>query len=209
MGEEGTQKSWPFICPNCETASNGLLVKGVAVWGGYDARDEMENPPIEWTLVQCRRCLQPTLQVREDFGDGFSGDEHPATIYPAPRRLPADVPPGLRREWEEARACFDAKAYSACAVMVRRTLEGTCQEQGIKQRTLEKSLEKLAADGLIDRTFQQWADVLRRVGNKGAHYTGAPVSREDAQDALAFAESLLDHIYLMRRRFATFQSHHA
>lgn len=56
------------------------------------------------------------------------------------------------------------------------------------------SLSKLVTDGLIDQTLAEWADVLWRVGNKGAHYTGEPVSREDAEDALSFAEALLDHL---------------
>jgi hypothetical protein len=67
-----------------------------------------------------------------------------------------------------------------------------------------RSLKKLADDGRIDETLAQWADALRIIGNKGAHYTGEPVAREDAEDALAFAEALLDHIYVLRQRFAQF-----
>ena len=207
MSNAPTEKSWPFICPHCEQASNGV-VRGKAVWDGYNKRGEPDNPPAEWTLVQCHRCSQPTLQIREDFGRGFSEDEHPLTAYPAPRRLAGDVPPGIRREWEEARTCFGAKAYAACVVMVRRTLEGTCQEQGITERTLEQSLQKMAADGKIDSTLSDWAEVLRKVGNKGAHFTGKPVAREDAEDALSFAEAMLEHIYVLRRRFDKFRSRH-
>lgn len=134
------------------------------------------------------------MQAREDFGGGFAEDDRPATVYPPPHRLSPSVPAGLRREWEEAQTCFASKAYAACVVMVRRTLEGTCAEQGVQVTNLDKALKRLATDGLIDQTLAEWADVLRRVGNKGAHYTGAAVSREDAQDALDFAEALLDHL---------------
>lgn len=160
---------------------------------------------MEWTLVQCDRCHEPTLQVREDFGGGFAEDD-PGTVYPTPQRLSRSVPTGLRQEWEEAQTCFRAKAYAACVVMVRRTLEGTCADQGVKGKGLARSLKKLAADGLVDETLATWADALRIVGNKGAHYTGEAVAREDAEDALAFAEALLDHIYVLRQRFAKFQA---
>lgn len=141
--------------------------------------------------------------MREDFGGGFAHDD--ATIvYPVPHRLSSSVPAGLRREWEEAQTCFRAKAYAACVVMVRRTLEGTCADQGVKGKPLARSLKKLADDGRIDETLAQWADALRIIGNKGAHYTGEHVAREDAEDALAFAEALLDHIYVLRQRFAQF-----
>jgi len=110
----------------------------------------------------------------------------------------------LRREFEEAQACFSAKAYEATVVMVRRILEGACKENNVQEKTLVKSLEKLKADGLIDNTIAEWADALRILGNEGAHYTGRKVPRDDSEDALAFAEALLDHIYVLRKRFDEF-----
>ena len=62
----------------------------------------------------------------------------------------------------------------------------------------------MKADGLIDSTIAEWADALRILGNEGAHYTGNPVPRDDAEDALAFAEALLDHVYVLRKRFEDF-----
>jgi hypothetical protein len=59
---------------------------------------------------------------------------------------------------------------------------------------------------MIDGTLAEWADALRVVGNEGAHYTGRVVAREDAEDALDFAEALLDHLYVLRQRFTDFQS---
>lgn len=203
-GTDGFVKSWAFICPHCTRPSNAVVC-GKAEWDGH-GEEGQENPPVEWTLVQCDRCAMPTLQAREDFGGGFQDDDRPATVYPAQRRLPPAVPKGLRREWEEAQTCFDAKAYAACVVMVRRTLEGTCEEQGVKAKTLHKALQELAEAGHIDQTLAEWANVLRRVGNRGAHYTGEPVPRQDAEDALAFAEALLDHLYVLRRRFDEFRS---
>lgn len=63
---------------------------------------------------------------------------------------------------------------------------------------------KLRELGLIDSTIAEWADALRLVGNEGAHYTDKKVSRDDAEDALAFAEALLDHIYVLRHRLEEF-----
>lgn len=200
MSSDETPKAWPFVCPHCKQPSNAV-VRGKAHWEG---RDGSGGPPVEWTLVQCDRCFEPTLQAREDFGGGFSEDYNPVTVYPVPQRLSRSVPAGLRREWDEAQTCFRAKAYAACVVMVRRTLEGTCADQGIKGKSLAQSLKQLAASGQVDETLAQWADALRVIGNKGAHYTGKPVAREDAEDALAFAEALLDHIYVLRQRFAQF-----
>jgi Domain of unknown function (DUF4145) len=190
------------MCPHCDQPSNAV-VRGRAIW---QSEDGSQGPPAEWTLVQCDRCHEPTLQVREDFGGGFANDNNPATVYPVPQHLSPSVPAGLRREWDEAQTCLRAKAYAACVVMVRRTLEGTCADQGVKSKTLAQGLKQLAANGLMDETLARWANALRIVGNKGTHYTGEQVAREDAEDALAFAEALLDHIYVLRERFARFHA---
>lgn len=191
-----------FICPHCHEPASAS-VRGEAVWDGYE-NDQPVNPPVEWRLVQCTNCWRPTVQLRENYGQGFEED-HPTVVYSAPPKISSRVPLSLRREWEEARTCFDAKAYTACGVMVRRTLEGTCKDQGVKAKTLARGLRELKDQELIDGVLAEWADALRVLGNQSAHFTGKEISREDAEDSLAFAEALLDHIYVFRKRFAEFQ----
>lgn len=148
------------------------------------------------------------MQLRADYGEGFEEDT-PSIAYPAPRRLNGAVPKPLRREFEEAQTCFAARAYEATVVMVRRILEGTCRENNVQERTLVRSLAKLKEVGLIDNTLGEWADALRILGNEGAHYTGRQVPRDDSEDALAFAEALLDHIYVLQKRFDKFEKRRA
>jgi hypothetical protein len=190
-----------FSCPTCEEPATASP-RGQAHWDGYEG-DVPVNPPSTWTLVQCDRCGRASLEVTEDFGDGVVVG--PTVVFPAPHRISPHVPAALRREWEEARTCFNVKAYTACAVMARRTLEGTCKDQGVNARTLSRGLEAMRAHGVIDGLLGEWADALRVLGNQGAHFTGRPVTREDAEDSLAFAEALLDHVYVLRERFLEFK----
>ncbi len=170
------------------------------------AYNDMWDIPTEFAFLQCgnRKCGSPLVQWREDLGGGFDNDE-PAFFYPAPRRLSAAVPRRLRSAFEEARKCFAAKAYTATLVMVRRALEGTCDDQGATKRTLAESLKELQAKGRIDGTLAEWANLLRVVGNEGAHFTGEEGTAQDAEDALDFAEALLDHLYVLRQRFEDFK----
>jgi hypothetical protein len=89
--------------------------------------------------------------------------------------------------------------------MVRRTLEGVCAEHGVKEKVLGSSLRMMKQKGLIDERLLEWAQALRVLGNEGAHYTGSQVSREDAADALAFAEALLDYMYVLTAKFEEFR----
>jgi hypothetical protein len=199
-----------LVCPHCDQLALGL-VRGLAIWDGWQ-RDppELTGPAEEYALLECGTCGHISVQQREDLGGrGFDEDSNPLIVYPAQHRLSWEIPEPLRREFEEAQSCFASKAYKATVVMVRRVLEGACRENSVEERTLVKSLEKLRADGLIDATIAAWADALRLLGNEGAHYTGRQVPREDAEDALAFAEALLDHIYVLRRRFGKFANRRA
>ena len=186
-----------FICPKCSEPSKS------PIYGRCVAFNPEECLPYEFSLLQCthHECQQPIVQIREDFGQGSDADT-PAIYYPAPRRLSAAVPAPLRKAFDEARTCFEAKAYQATLVMVRRTLEGTCADQGSTKRTLAASLKDLQTQGKIDGLLAEWADLLRVAGNEGAHFSlTANVSAQDAEDALDFAEALLDHLYVLRARF--------
>jgi hypothetical protein len=206
--QEEAQPDRVFVCPRCEEPALGHI-RGIAVWDGWNIDiTESTSPEVEYALIQCDTCRQVSVQVREGYGIGFDEDT-PGIVFPSPRQLSWDVPEPLRREFEEAQACFTAKAHEATVVMVRRVLEGTCKENNVQERTLVKGLYKLRADGLIDTTLAEWADALRILGNEGAHYTGKQVSRDDAEDALAFAEALLDHIYVLRKRFEKFAARRA
>lgn len=193
-----------IICPNCERASTASI-RGVAVWDGFDRDGNFLAPPTQWSFVQCDYCRGVAIQWREDYGEGFEADE-PIVVYPTPRRLSHDIPRKLRAEWDEARTCFDVKAYKATVVMVRRTLEGACRLQGAPKSTLNRNIKWLLDEGKINSTLADWADLLRVLGNEGAHFTGNRVSREDAEDALDFAEALLDHLYVLRKRFDEFKA---
>jgi hypothetical protein len=198
-----------FICPQCSSPASAT-VRGTALWDGCDDEGDQLTYPVEWRFLHCERCRQPSIQSRQDYdyGHGFDDDE-PVTVYPSPRSLSSQVPESLRREFEEARTCFSAKAYAATVVMVRRVLEGTCHESSVTEHPLARALEKLREGGLIDGTIAEWANALRVLGNEGAHFTGRPVPRDDAEDALAFAEALLQHIYVLRKRFNEFAERRA
>lgn len=192
-----------FVCPHCEQQGLGE-VRAQAVWNGTNPRTgEFLDVPLKYSLVQCQECGNISLELRGDFGEGFAADS-PSILYPAQRSLSTEIPSSLRQEFEEAQACFDAKAYKATVVMVRSVLEGACQDNGVEVWPLVKGLEKMRESGLIDGTISQWANALRILGNEGAHFTGKQVSRNDAEDSLAFAEALLDHIYVLRKRFEEF-----
>ncbi len=131
-------------------------------------------------------------------------------VWPGPlRRLSAAIPESLREEHFEATRCFEANAYTAAVVMVRRTLEGVAAENGIKERNLLNSLGKMKEKQILDPRLFEWSQALRVLGNEGAHFTGKRVSREDARDALSLSEAILDYLYVLTAKFEEFKDRRA
>jgi hypothetical protein len=177
----------------------------------YVTADEVgsvESPEEIWTtLFVCRSCGQALL-----YNEGcYFGEGKPQfllmRLWPKPPGLlsPA-IPRDLLREFYQAQKCFQAGAYTATAVMVRRTLEGVCVDNGVTEKVLARALKKMHDSALIDEKLFDWAQALRVLGNEGAHFTGREVSKEDAADALALAEALLDYIYVLSAKFREFQT---
>lgn len=192
-----------MVCPHC-------YIPALQTDHGhaYVPKDDPEDPfqfDREYILLQCQNCREASLQVREIWWLNTPGPEVPKFAFPPQRELSTEIPESLRREFNEAQTCLNAKAYTATVVMVRRTLEGVCRDNGITERVLAKGIKAMEETGLIDRTLAEWADGLRVLGNQGAHFTGTQVSPQDAVDAVTFAEALVDQIYVLRRRFAEFK----
>jgi len=149
--------------------------------------------------------MQPSLYIVEDYA-GIVRDG-PFRVWPRPPHvLSWSVPGELRREYEQAQACFDAKAYTATVVMVRRTLEGMTNLMGAVGKSLFDKLNSMVQSQQMDQRLYDWADMLRVVGNEGAHFTGTQVGREDAEDSLAMCEAILDNIYVLNERFDQFKA---
>jgi Domain of unknown function (DUF4145) len=158
-------------------------------------------------VVMCKICYEYLL-ITHDWDEKKTWKFRKANkvLWPSPsREMSSKIPESLRLEHKEARSCFSTAAYTATVVMVRRTLEGVCAENGVRRQPLIRALQQMQTEGLIEGRLLEWAEELRVLGNDGAHFTGRRVSREDAQDALALAEALLDYLYVFSAQFAEFK----
>jgi hypothetical protein len=137
-------------------------------------------------------------------------EEAPHRVYPSQdRRLSRLIPSELRSSHEEARKCFRVKAYRAAVVMCGITLEGACQLEGVKKAPLQKMLEEMKNKGRIDNRLWEWAENLRDVRNSASHFNDERVTRQDADDSLAFSEALLDYLYVLTARFEAMKQRRA
>jgi hypothetical protein len=191
----------------------------------HDTRDWEGSDPAEFptkvSFATCPKCRRPLLIGDEFFGVDYRDPSNPEDmgteiwsgpfrLWPAPDRgLHYSVPQPLRDAFSEAQTCFRAKAYTAAAIMCRKTLEGVTKHQGIAARDLSKALQKMRDTRVIDERLYAWADQLRAIGNDAAHGVDLSISRDDAQDALDFTEALVDYLFVFQERFEAFKARRA
>jgi hypothetical protein len=187
---------------HCSRCNTEVAAEGVAC---YDILDDSDFRLQRYVLTQCQVCFSTLTLLRHSADEKYPGRKA-VVLWPDPGRvLSKAIPESLRLEHTESRTCFKNGAYTAAVVMVRRTIEAVCSENGINARTLLKSLELMKEKHLIDDRLAEWAQELRVLGNEGAHFTGKRVSRADAHDALALAEAILDYLYVFSAQFDTFK----
>jgi hypothetical protein len=190
-------------CPHCESQVD-CEEKGSVALDGDDG-----DMPSKAVLLECKICRSPLfgitelIQITEDAWDWG----HAYRLWPAQDRdIDRGIPEIVRLSLIEAENCFKAKAFSACAVMCGRTIEGVCKHHAPETGNLAGGLKKLKEDGVIDTRIYSWGEALRSHRNLGAHATTEKVSKEDARDLLDFSIAICDYVFVLNEKFNRFQA---
>ena len=183
-------------CGMCDTFVDAKVLASY----GYNPD---EGPPGEYTFLRCPKCSGPAVVVQEDYGDGL---DSPFRVYPAQEdRLSFSIPEPIRNAYGEAWRCHRAKAFTAAAIMCRKTLEAICVAHGGTSKNLFNALKELKDKGVIENRLYDWADALRISGNEAAHDVAVTVSSEDARDLMEFTKALLEYVFTFRDKFEQFK----
>jgi hypothetical protein len=189
-------------CSNCRHYVDAQ--EAGSYWRHFDGRE----PSRRYTLLRCPSCQEPILVAQVNVGNMAEGDkwDTPFVVFPqGDLRVNPNAPGDIRAAFEEACTCFRTQAYTASAIMCRKTLEGVCSAHGVEERSLSASLRKMKEKTLIDDRLFEWSDALRVVGNEAAHGVGTNTSKADAKDTIEFTNAILDYLFSYRDRFEEFK----
>jgi hypothetical protein len=122
------------------------------------------------------------------------------TSYPRMRAEfdSTNIPTPVLKTFEEALECHAAGAFVAAAMMVRRTLEEICAEQGISGASLQTRLKSLGGKIVMPKELLEGMDELRLLGNDAAHIeakTFNSISKTELDVAIEFAKEILKALY--------------
>ena len=184
-------------CIHCEAYVDGEII------ADYVDVEEETGTAGKYSFLKCPRCGRPFIMLQVDYGDGW---DDPSRIYPPIEMgVSLAIPSALRSAYDEARTCFRAKAYTATAIMCRKTLEGIADENEITSRNLASALKEMKEKGIIENRLYEWADALRISGNEAAHGVKSKISFQDAKDILEFTHALLEYVFTFQDKFEQFK----
>ena len=168
----------------------------------YDFYDPDYGPPSMYSFLKCPRCNAPFLVEQEDYGRGW---QDACCLYPPQdKRINESFPKPIKEAYQEAIACFKGKAFTAAAIMCRKTLEGICNTHSINARNLASGLKEMKDKGIIENHLYEWADALRIFGNEAAHDVNVTISSQDAKDIVDFTDALLEYVFTFKDKFNEF-----
>ena len=186
----------PWNCPHCRKA---VHLEVIERWAVTPDGDE-DFPPCENAVARCSTCLAPFVLYHE--WDPDPAEPSWTQSYPSPgRTFQRDVPKTVRDAFDEGQKARQNGLWTAAAIMARRTVEAVCYEHNYRARTLVDNLRKMRDDAVIDKRLYEWSSLVKDLGNEGAHDLQRSISREDATEALGFAEALVDYLYVIRKRY--------
>jgi hypothetical protein len=184
-------------CANCEA-----IVDAEYIAEYVDADDDADMAG-KYTFLKCPKCSRPFLMLQVDDGSGW--DEPRRLFPPIELGVSPAIPSVLRSAYDETRACFRAKAYTATAIMCRKILEGIADQNKIKVKNLASALKEMKDKGIIESRLYEWADALRISGNEAAHGVNSKISPQDAKDILEFTHAILEYVFTFQEQFEQFR----
>ena len=194
-------------CPHCgNQAPQRLLYRQTyheKMWDA-DTHEPLKDAPWSSFVASCQTC--GNVLVYDNPGDHTEEKQFSLCdlVYPEMPFLSSDVPRKIATSYAEA-SRIKAISPNAFAVLIRRTLEILCNERGLTKGTLAKRLKILFDKGELPPVLSQTTDLLRLIGNIGAHGFEETVHPLEVRAIDDFFKAIVEYLYIAPKRIADFQ----
>jgi hypothetical protein len=110
----------------------------------------------------------------------------------------SELPEAVVSAIEEAITCHSQDCYVASAIMVRKTLEEVCRDQGATGKNLRDRINDLGTKIVLPQPMLDALDNLRLLGNDAAHVESQEydkVDKEEVEVAIDVTKEILKATY--------------
>jgi hypothetical protein len=189
------------FCPHCGNISLQRLLHRHYTSPKYREDDTLAESGEfhQFFLASCETCDTPLLYYLHSLNtlpDGSTSAFQQSTLeWPTPAELPSVVPDVVRACHAEA-AQIKGTSPAAYAVLIRRALEALCDDQNAAKGPLATRLHDVAFRNEMPRVLVEMSDVLRLLGNVGAHNDKWKLSEHDVEVMDQFFKAIVEYLYI-------------
>ena len=186
-----------ITCPHCGTGANFTLRAQTA---------SQTKPTVECAIGRCEVC-QKEVWFELERAD----QNHVITNWPVWQEgAQEELPPNVKRAFDEALDCSRAGAWNGALCMCRRAIDDALSNLGAPEKgNLPTKLKALVESNVIAPPLEDWADQARIGGKLAAHGTGGDewgqpdkdwAEESDAIEVINFCRSFFEYAYVMSAR---------
>jgi len=189
-----------LYCPHCGNESTQRLVYSQThfdnVYPMGDLESKGEKSEARSFVTECMLCHH--LLVYDDNGavlydEAFAKADR---VWPEPTELHRAVPADVRDIYAEA-IRVKKLAPNAFAVQIRKALEAVCSHLGERKGTLHARLERLWEKGDIPPALAKVTNMIRDLGNAGAHGNKKSVHPIEVHAINEMFLSIVDYVWVI------------
>lgn len=174
-----------------------LIGREVSTWDEGDGFAGIE----EWSFYMCPTCKEPTLVCwywQQKDGEVVS-DQGRSIAYPDNLFDSKSIPVIIQKAFIAASA---TKSIDLAVSLIawRRVLELTCKDLGASGKNLYERITDLSRKGVLPKTLQDASNLIRILGNEGAHSDTAEPSRVNIASVEALVRYIIEYVYVLPER---------
>ncbi|MDO8532482.1 MAG: DUF4145 domain-containing protein [Dehalococcoidia bacterium] len=163
-----------------------------------------DDTPSAYYVVVCETCGE-ILVYHAEFEFVSEAEFAAATLlWPDPGILHGSVPQVVAGCYAEAQR-IKHSAPNAFATQIRRALEAVCDDRKAKKGNLQKRLLDMANKGEIPPVLSKMTDVLRVLGNAGAHNITKGVKSIQVRGIEEFFRAVVEYVYVAPSKLKEFE----
>lgn len=180
-----------LLCQHCgNRTSHTIIEKGEEI-EEVEFEEGMKFDYVHYLwFTRCDNCSKHSLFYCMDDDPQESN-----CLWPNEKRISQAVPKDIRLAYEEA---LKVKKISKTAfvILIRRALEVLCKEEKVYGDNLAGKIKKLGDSGFIPQKLIDVADLIRLVGNDGAHSAESETTDYEINLIDEFYLAIIEYLYV-------------
>lgn len=161
---------------------------------------EIQIPIVwEYNFLQCDACQDVSIYINPDFAP-----DDLQRFFPTVKNF-SGVPEFICKSYDEAKKVKNVSS-TAFVILIRRAMEFLCQDHCAVGKNLQQRLKDLHARGILPETLANMTDVIRDIGNIGAHDSKQEISFVEVGIIDDFFLATLEYVYIAPEKLKRIRS---